>query len=283
VRNFTGQWLQARDITTVQLTAMDIYLRDHPNPQDEEAKAAVARLNAKPRSALTAEESDQLNAARQLVNSFPRQFAPPGNGNGFGNPDPKPQMTDSLRKAMLQETEMTFADVLKEDRSLLELLESNYTFLNEELAKHYGSDCDEARFNERVSMRHVRIDKQPAWSGEVRNAGLDAATGRIVCYLDADDKVLPWHFDFIAKNFGEFDWVWFDDLIWPEQLRVRELKVEHIGTGCFAHLRSVGIRWTGGYCYDWAYLEQLIAKMPNHKYIGHGGYVVCHIPHKLDV
>ncbi len=138
VRNFTGQWLQARDITTVQLTAMDIYLRDHPNPQYEEAKAAFARLNAKPRSALTAEESDQLNAARQLVNSFPRQFAPPGNGNGFGNPDPKPQMTDSLRKAMLQETEMTFADVLKEDRSLLELLESNYTFLNEELAKHYG-------------------------------------------------------------------------------------------------------------------------------------------------
>ena len=151
------------------------------------------------------------------------------------------------------------------------------------LAKHYGSEGDEARFNDRVTMRHVRIDKQPPWSGEVRNAGLDVAKGRIVCYLDADDKALPWHFGFIAENFGQSDWVWFDDLIWPEQLRVRELKVEHIGTGCFAHLRALGLRWSGGYCYDWAYLERLIEKTSNHKYIGHGGYVVCHIPHKLDV
>jgi hypothetical protein len=39
---------------------------------------------------------------------------------------------------MQQETELTFAHVLKEDRSLLELIEADYTFLNEELAQHYG-------------------------------------------------------------------------------------------------------------------------------------------------
>ncbi|MCL4787475.1 MAG: DUF1588 domain-containing protein, partial [Verrucomicrobia bacterium] len=37
-----------------------------------------------------------------------------------------------------QETERTFEYILKEDRSLLELLDSDYTFLNERLARHYG-------------------------------------------------------------------------------------------------------------------------------------------------
>ncbi|MDQ5981188.1 MAG: hypothetical protein QG602_4166, partial [Verrucomicrobiota bacterium] len=51
---------------------------------------------------------------------------------------PKPQLTWSLRQAMQQETEMTFAHVLREDRSLVELIDADYTFLNEELAEHYG-------------------------------------------------------------------------------------------------------------------------------------------------
>jgi len=39
---------------------------------------------------------------------------------------------------MRSETEMYFEHVMKEDRSVLELLDSDYTFLNEKLAKHYG-------------------------------------------------------------------------------------------------------------------------------------------------
>ena len=42
------------------------------------------------------------------------------------------------RKAMRAETEMAFAHVMRGDRSVLELVESDYTFLNEKLAKHYG-------------------------------------------------------------------------------------------------------------------------------------------------
>src|SRR5204863_9337707 len=49
VRNFTGQWLQARDIMSVQLTPLDIYLRDHPNPALDAARATVARLQSTPR------------------------------------------------------------------------------------------------------------------------------------------------------------------------------------------------------------------------------------------
>src|SRR5438132_12326473 len=39
---------------------------------------------------------------------------------------------------MRQETEMFFANIVRADRSVLELIDSDYTFLNERLAKHYG-------------------------------------------------------------------------------------------------------------------------------------------------
>lgn len=49
-----------------------------------------------------------------------------------------PDFDDNLRQAFQQETELNFASVLREDRSVLELLKSDHTFLNERLAKHYG-------------------------------------------------------------------------------------------------------------------------------------------------
>lgn len=48
------------------------------------------------------------------------------------------ELTPDIRRAMRQETEKVFEYVLRDDRSLLELLDSDYTFLNEKLAKHYG-------------------------------------------------------------------------------------------------------------------------------------------------
>jgi hypothetical protein len=49
-----------------------------------------------------------------------------------------PDFDDNLRKAFRQETELFFESVLREDRSALDLLKADYTFLNERLAKHYG-------------------------------------------------------------------------------------------------------------------------------------------------
>jgi Protein of unknown function (DUF1592)/Protein of unknown function (DUF1588)/Protein of unknown function (DUF1587)/Protein of unknown function (DUF1585)/Protein of unknown function (DUF1595)/Planctomycete cytochrome C len=43
-----------------------------------------------------------------------------------------------LAEAMQRETEQYFEHVVREDRSVLELIDSNYTFLNERLAEHYG-------------------------------------------------------------------------------------------------------------------------------------------------
>jgi hypothetical protein len=49
-----------------------------------------------------------------------------------------PDFDDNLRQAMRRETELFFESILREDRSVLDLLHANYTFLNERLAKHYG-------------------------------------------------------------------------------------------------------------------------------------------------
>jgi len=45
---------------------------------------------------------------------------------------------DNLRKALEQETNLFFASIIRENRPVADLLDANYTFLNERLAKHYG-------------------------------------------------------------------------------------------------------------------------------------------------
>ena len=49
-----------------------------------------------------------------------------------------PDFDDNLRQAFRQETELFVDSVVREDRSVLDLLKTDYTFLNERLAKHYG-------------------------------------------------------------------------------------------------------------------------------------------------
>ena len=49
-----------------------------------------------------------------------------------------PEFDDGLRYGMRRETELFFADILKNNRSILDLLDSGRTFLNERLARHYG-------------------------------------------------------------------------------------------------------------------------------------------------
>ena len=49
-----------------------------------------------------------------------------------------PEFDENLREAFRRETELFVESTLREDRSLLELLSANYTFVNERLARHYG-------------------------------------------------------------------------------------------------------------------------------------------------
>ena len=49
-----------------------------------------------------------------------------------------PDWDDSLRQAFRRETEMLFENVMHEDRSVLDFLTADYTFVNDRLARHYG-------------------------------------------------------------------------------------------------------------------------------------------------
>jgi mono/diheme cytochrome c family protein len=74
-----------------------------------------------------------------LVENFAGQWLHIRNVAGF-RPSPEVlfHFDDNLRKAFERETELFFESVLHENRSVLDLLDADYTFLNERLAKHYG-------------------------------------------------------------------------------------------------------------------------------------------------
>ena len=77
--------------------------------------------------------------ARALTDNFAGQWLQIRN-LASAAPDPKefPNFDEPLRQAMESETEMFFEDIVRRDRSVLEFLNADYTFLNERLAGHYG-------------------------------------------------------------------------------------------------------------------------------------------------
>jgi hypothetical protein len=93
----------------------------HPN-----IKAQVKRMLADPKAQALVE-----NFAVQWLQLRPLRSA---------TPDIKlfPEFSDSLRSDMLKETELFIGAVISEDRSILDLIDSKFTFLNERLARLYG-------------------------------------------------------------------------------------------------------------------------------------------------
>ena len=86
----------------------------------------VRRMLADPRSGALVE-----NFARQWLSLQKMETVHP-------DPGRFPDFDDTLRQALKRETELLFDHVMREDRSVLELLTANYSFLNERLARHYG-------------------------------------------------------------------------------------------------------------------------------------------------
>jgi mono/diheme cytochrome c family protein len=74
-----------------------------------------------------------------LVSNFAGQWLHIRNVSGFR---PSPELLfhfdDNLRQAFESETELFFDSIIRENRSALDLLDADYTFLNERLARHYG-------------------------------------------------------------------------------------------------------------------------------------------------
>ena len=59
---------------------------------------------------------------------------------------------DNLRQAFQRETEMLFGAIVREDRSLIDLLDADYTFVDERLARHYGIPGVRGSYFRRVSL-----------------------------------------------------------------------------------------------------------------------------------
>lgn len=77
--------------------------------------------------------------ARRWTNDFVGQWLAMRNIETH-EPDPSvfPEFDDNLREAMAKETQLFFENQVREDRSILDLLRADYTFMNDRLARHYG-------------------------------------------------------------------------------------------------------------------------------------------------
>ena len=109
-------------------------------PDDELLDAAVKGDLDKP-AVLERQVTRMLADPRSenLVTNFASQWLHLRNLDSI-TPDMRlfPDFDDNLRQAFRQETELLVDSVIRENRSVLDLLRANYTFVNERLAKHYG-------------------------------------------------------------------------------------------------------------------------------------------------
>lgn len=94
--------------------------------------------------------------ARALTDNFAGQWLQTRNLASIA-PDRKtfPNFDEPLREAMRQETELFFERIVREDRSVLEFLTADETFLNARLAKHYGVEGIGGEDFELVSLRYT--------------------------------------------------------------------------------------------------------------------------------
>jgi len=109
-------------------------------PDDELLKLAIDGTLHQP--AILEKQTRRMLAdpkARSLVSNFANQWLYLRDLKS-ANPDVTifPDFDDNLRQGFQRETELLFDSIMREDRSLSDLLDADYTFVNERLAKHYG-------------------------------------------------------------------------------------------------------------------------------------------------
>jgi hypothetical protein len=110
--------------------------------------------------------------SRALITNFAEQWLYLRN-LASSTPDMRlfPDFDDNLRRAFRKETELFFESIVREDRSVLDLLRANYTFVNERLAKHYGIPrVYGSRF------RRVEFDEKGTRGGLLRHGSILTVT-----------------------------------------------------------------------------------------------------------
>ena len=119
IENFTGQWLQTRDVESVSIDSLAAQgLRREYERLVDYLESTDSERRPPPDDA-----SEEHHAAFKRYREIRER---------------RDRLDGNVRSDMADETERLFSYVLREDRSLVELIQSDYAFLNERLAKHYG-------------------------------------------------------------------------------------------------------------------------------------------------
>jgi hypothetical protein len=164
VSNFTGQWLELRDVEGININVFRVLKQDnqpliHPvgpaatQPARQEIASAAG-------TGVGAGGSRAGRAGVGLGAGF--RFAKNGAGTGplfklFGV---QFQLDSSLRRALREEPEMLFAEIMRNDESVGELLDTHHTYLNEKLAALYKIDGVQG-----TEMRRVDLPKDSPRGG----------------------------------------------------------------------------------------------------------------------
>ncbi len=147
IRQFAGQWLRARDVETWLVDARAVLSRENPDPERDRLRNRFRRLARRDPEKMTEKQKEEF---RRIREEFFKKFGE------FR----RAELDGDVRRAMRRETEITFEYIVREDRSLLELLDADYTFLNERLAKHYGIEGVDGD-----DMRRVDLPKESVRGG----------------------------------------------------------------------------------------------------------------------
>ena len=127
-------------ITDIELASRLSFFLWSSIPDDELLNLAVAGRLREPR-VLDAQVRRMLadDRARSLTTQFTGQWLQLRNLDKV-TPDLLmfPDFDDNVRQAFRRETELFFTSIVRENRSALDLLNADYTFVNERLARHYG-------------------------------------------------------------------------------------------------------------------------------------------------
>jgi mono/diheme cytochrome c family protein len=164
---------QAYRISDLELASRLSFFLWSSLPDDELLELAEAGTLSRP-EVLTAQVRRMLAdpRSRSLVTNFAGQWLHLRNLDSLV-PDMRlyPDFDDNLRQALRRETELCFEEIIREDHSVLRLIRSEATYLNERLAKHYGIPHI---YGSR--LRRVVLDETSQRGGLLRQGSILAVT-----------------------------------------------------------------------------------------------------------
>lgn len=138
-KNFVGQWLQTRDVMSVSVDARAVLLGAGDKEQELRLRGRIDELKSI-KGDLTDEQHNQLRQTFRELRTLYKS------SKSF-------ELTNRLREAMRKETEMLFAHLVETDADLIRLIDCDYTFLNERLAKQYGIEGVEGNEMRRFELK----------------------------------------------------------------------------------------------------------------------------------